>query len=271
MKGELSVVFAISLLLLASTPAPASTPSPEPASGERVAVIWGGGKDAEAAKASLAKWEEERELLAETLVLAEGFPKQVSSASVPGLNPGFEVVLLGFCRGDEAQVPRRMLKAYHPFVYERPVQQAVSACPKWKETGSGRSLREPETLKAGAVTLTRIVSELQEPWNLGEGRSVLWLDVLARDATGKLVGKVRMDDERSPTGMGMVGCETTLEPSRKAAFVMKRRCTELVGAACNFNPSETYRAVVKWKDSKLVEEDTTLEKRVVDYDKDCAE
>lgn len=265
------MVFAISLLLLASTPAPTATPPPEPPTGEHVAVIWGGGKDAEAAKASLAKWEEERALLTEALVLAEGFPKTVSSASVPGLNPGFEIVLLGFCRSDESQVPRRMLKAYHPFVYERPVKQALSACPKWKAAGPERVLQEPQTLKAGTVSLTRIVSALPEPRWIGDGLTVQWLDVLARDATGRLVGKVRMDDYLSPSAMGPVGCETTLEPSRKTGFVMNRHCTELAGAACNFSPGETLRTVVRWRDGKLVEEDTVLEKRTVDYDKDCAE
>ncbi|QQR45022.1 hypothetical protein JKA73_02425 [Myxococcus xanthus] len=244
------MVFAISLLLLASTPAPASTPHPEPSTGEHVAVIWGGGRDAEAAKASLAKWEEERALLADALVLAAGFPKMVSSASIPGLNPGFEIVLLGFCRSDEARVPRRMLKAYHPFVYERPVKQSVSACPRWKDAGLESVLREPETLKAGTVSLTRIVSALPEPRRIGDGLTVQWLDVVARDATGNLVGKVRMDDYLGPSATGPVGCETTLEPSRKTGFVMKRHCTELAQAACNFSPRETLRTVVRWKDQK---------------------
>ncbi|MFY1829833.1 hypothetical protein ACN47A_28215 [Myxococcus fulvus] len=265
--------FVVPFVLLSATAAVASTPAPEVSGGESVAVIWGGGKDAEAAKASVAKWESERELLAKSLVLAEGFPKTVSSSSVPGLNPGFEIVLLGFCRSDESVVQRRVLKAYHPFIYERPVTQAVSACPKWKEAGAERVLREPELLKVGmsGVTLTRIVSELKPPVSLGDGRVVLWLDVVARDATGKYLGKVSMEDEHSPTGMGLEGCDTSLEPSRKTAFVVTRRCTYAVGAACNFLPSDTTRTVVKWDGQKLVEEDKVIEKREVNYDKDCAE
>ncbi|MCK8501574.1 hypothetical protein [Myxococcus fulvus] len=130
------------------------------------------------------------------------------SGSVPGLNPGFEVVLLGFCRSGESAVQRRLLKAYHPFIYERPVTQAVSACPKWKEAGGERVLQEPAMLKVGlsGVTLTRVVSRLQPPVSL-----------------------------------------------------------------CNFLPSDTTRTVVKWDGQKLVEEDKVIEKRELNYDRDCAE
>ncbi|MBZ4409517.1 hypothetical protein K8640_14935 [Myxococcus sp. XM-1-1-1] len=265
--------YVVPFVLLSATSVVASTPAPEGQGGEYVAVIWGGGKDAEAAKASVAKWESERELVAKALVLAEGFPKTVSSGSVPGLNPGFEVVLLGFCRSDESAVQRRLLKAYHPFIYERPVTQAVSACPKWKEAGGERVVQEPAMLKVGlsGVTLTRVVSRLKPPVSLGDGRVVLWLDVVARDAAGKYLGKVSMEDEHSPTGMGMEGCDTTLEPSRKTAFVVTRRCTYAAGAACNFLPSDTTRTVVKWDGQKLVEEDKVIEKRELNYDRDCAE
>ncbi|WP_141325950.1 hypothetical protein [Myxococcus sp. AB025B] len=188
------------------------------------------------------------------------------SGSVPGLNPGFEVVLLGFCRSGESAVQRRLLKAYHPFIYELPVTQAVSACPKWKEAGGERVLQEPAMVKVGlsGVTLTRVVSRLQPPVSLGDGRVVLWLDVVARDAAGKYLGKVSMEHEHSPTGMGMEGCDTTLEPSRKTAFVVTRRCTYVAGAACNFLPSDTTRTVVKWDGQKLVEEDKVIEKREVE-------
>ncbi len=71
--------------------------APEP----RVALVWGGGKDAEAAAGWRARWDREKVLLSGA----------VASDTVPGLNPGFHIVLLGVCRGDEGVQARRVLGA----------------------------------------------------------------------------------------------------------------------------------------------------------------
>jgi hypothetical protein len=112
------MLLTISLLLLASAPEAATPPPPTQ---EVIALIWGGGKDAASAEESLRRWEEEKKLLGGALTFAEGYPKRVSSASVPGLNPGFEIVLLGYCGRDEATSARRFLKG----LYQRLNRKAV--------------------------------------------------------------------------------------------------------------------------------------------------
>lgn len=67
------MVLAITLMWLAAMPEAGSAAPP----GEAVALIWGGGEDAAAAKASLERWELEKKLLGDVLVFAPGFPFSV--------------------------------------------------------------------------------------------------------------------------------------------------------------------------------------------------
>lgn len=69
-------------------------------------------------------------------VLAPGFPKVVESKTVPGLKPGFEVILLGVCSEAGADTHladfiEARAKAAVPGAYGRPVEVSVGAsCPR---------------------------------------------------------------------------------------------------------------------------------------------
>lgn len=270
------MVLLIPLLFLASAPDAGATPpaTSEPTAG-RVAIIWGGGKDAAAANEWRERWEVERKKLGPgTLALAPGYPKGVSSATVPGLKPGFEVVLLGFCRPDESPGVRRYIKALHPFIYERPVTaETSSACPGWADPSATYTVAEPQTATASGVTLTVVaVSVKGGEGTSGDAFTTGWVDVVARDGKSGLLDAYSVEDSQSYGGSASTtGCETSVEAVRKGAVVLERVCTWPPGAACNRNPGERKRTTVRWDGKALVAEDRTLEKWTVDYDKDCAE
>jgi hypothetical protein len=259
----------LSLLLLASAPDAGTAPPP---THEVVAIIWGGGKDAAAAKESLRRWEEEKKLLGDALTLPAGFPKLVSSASVPGLNPGFEIVLLGYCGRDEATAARRFLKALYPFVYEKPVQVEAPTCPKWSGEHQEYVVEAPTTLKAKGATLTLAVAALKSDADqpIGVALTTRRVRVVARDNTHKLLDVFEVDDTQSGTGMRSVGCDTSVAV-KKSAVVLERTCTQPAGAACNFDPGEKTRVTVRWDGDTLANDEKTLETWDVDYSKDCAE
>ena len=265
------MLLTISLLLLASAPEAATPP---PSTQEAIAIIWGGGKDAASAQESLRRWEEEKKLLGGALTFAEGYPKRVSSASVPGLNPGFEIVLLGYCGRDEATSARHFLKALHPFAYEKPVKVEALACPRWAGEKQDVVVEPPKTVKGKGVTLTVAVASLKGPVDpgIGEKLTTSWVRVVARDSKNKLLDVVAMEDTEEGTGMSTVGCETQVTV-RKSAVVLERGCTRPSGAACNRNPGERTRSTVRWDGDlqRLDTDEKTLEEWTVDYSKDCAE
>ncbi len=263
------MLLTLSLLLLASAP-DAGTPPP-PSTNETVAIIWGGGKDAAAAQEALRRWEAEKKLLGGALTFTDGFPKRVASASVPGLNPGFEIVLLGFCGGADAASARRFLKALYPFVYERPVKVDAPACPRWAGAHQGFTVEPPATVKAKDVTLTVASAWLKDldEASITDQISTGWVRVVARDKANTLLDVFALEDTQMGTGMRPVGCETSVAV-RKSAVVLERTCTEPAMAACNFDPGEKTRTTVRWDGQKLATDETTLESWSVDYNKDCA-
>lgn len=263
------MILTLSLLLLASVP---DTGTPPPSTPEVIAIIWGGGKDAASAQEALHRWEEEKKLLGGALTFPDGFPKRVSSASVPGLNPGFEIVLLGYCGRDDAPSARRFLKALYPFVYEKPVKVEAPACPRWEGEEQDFLVAPPATVKAKGVTLTVAVASLKGDVDppVGDESTTSWVRVVARDNKNKLLDVVAVEDTQTGTGLRSVGCETEVEVL-KSAVVLERRCTRQAEAACNHDPGERTRSTVRWDGQRLVTDEKTLETWTVDYNKDCAE
>ncbi|WP_224367138.1 hypothetical protein [Hyalangium versicolor] len=249
--------------LLLATAAVAETPPPP--SSEVVALVWGGGKDEAAAQEWRRRWDEEQKSIKAPVSLGEGFPKIVSSASVPGMNPGFEIVLLGFCRKDESEPVRQFLKALYPFIYERPVKVETNACPTWADEGE-RTVEAPSVLKVRGATITVVVAPVKDSSSSsGPGQLV---SVVARDGKSQLLGSYNADD----SGSGFPGdaCETSVEV-RTADVVLERSCTHSVGAACNRYPGEKSRITVRWDGKALTATEKTLEKWSINMDKECAE
>ena len=252
----------VPLLVLATTPAEGTTAAPS--SHEAVALVWGGGKDAAAAQEWRRRWDEEQKSVEASITLAEGFPKVVSSASVPGMNPGFEVVLLGFCRPAEGEPVRRFLKALHPFLYEKPVKVEALACPAWSD-GAERTVELPSVVKARGATLTVAVARQEDP---PPPATTQLVRVVARDGKSQLLDTYNVDDD-SGTSPGD-GCETSVEV-RAAEVVLERTCTQGVGAYCNRYPGEKSRITVRWDGKELLATTKTLSKWTIDMNKECAE
>jgi hypothetical protein len=107
--------------------------SPEARGAEREVLIWGGSRKRKEAAALLEALQASPSQLPRGLKLAPGFPKLIDSRTLQGLNPGFHVVLLGFCFKTEVQEVLAELKAVNPGVYTRtvtvPSGKYDTACP----------------------------------------------------------------------------------------------------------------------------------------------
>ncbi|MBL8936442.1 MAG: hypothetical protein JNM69_17935 [Archangium sp.] len=90
-------------------------------------LVFSGGTTRADGDAALASWKRLAPLVDPHVRLAAGFPKVVESASLPGLKPGFFIVVLGQCDSLEAF---NVIKAIYPAAYTRPVTGAPTpACP----------------------------------------------------------------------------------------------------------------------------------------------
>ncbi|RKI62541.1 hypothetical protein D7X55_21860 [Corallococcus sp. AB049A] len=155
-------------------------------------VIWGGGKDTAEAEASLGRWQERvrNKVWDGTLKVAEGYPRIVKSDTVPGLKPGFMVVVLGACAPAEGPKVLETLKAFEPGAYTRDVTWAQPlACP---QLGPEWRVLQSKSWKKKDGTLTAVL--LQGPESKDAYHPTLQaLRVMLRAPDGELLGV----DERS--------------------------------------------------------------------------
>jgi hypothetical protein len=181
------------------------------------------------------------------------------------LNPGFEIVLLGFCRRDAGVPMRSFLRALYPFLYEKPVKVETTACPTWSDARE-RKVEPPSIVKVRGATLTVVEAPLaEEPEDPGTTKLVR---LVARDGKSQLLGAYKVDDDwNSPQS---TGCETSVEV-RTTDAVLERTCTWQVGAYCNRYPGKKTRITVRWDGKALRSEEKLLSKWNIDMDKECAE
>jgi hypothetical protein len=112
------------VLVLVALAAPAAQ-----AAGEHI-VILGGGKTPDDAQAWQKRWQAIESLLSDFLTLPEGYPQAAESKNIPGLNPGFHIVVLGYCGEQELAPVLGLLKAVYPGAYSKAVTKPVSGkCP----------------------------------------------------------------------------------------------------------------------------------------------
>jgi hypothetical protein len=157
-------------------------------------LIWGGGKTREAAEASLAAYQERarKNEWADVLTVPEGYPRIVESKSVPGLKPGFVVVVLGACEPAAGPKVLEALKAFEPAAYAREAAWAEAlACPKlgteWR-VENARSWKKPQG-RLTAVLLKRV----QEP-------QTQRLRVMLLSPEGKLLDSEILDEAKEAPG-----------------------------------------------------------------------
>jgi hypothetical protein len=266
------MVLALSLLLLAAAP-DAGSPAVTPTKDGPVAIIWGGGKDNVAAQEALARWEAEKRLLGDLVTFEGGFPKIVRSDTVPGLTPGFEVVVMGVCPQDGAKNLRAYIKALYPFTYEKPVNGWKGAC-FGSKLGQIPEVTLRRTVKGEGITVSIVMLALPEEPSIGEmpmagaGTPMRWVSVVARDASGALLDVYSLKDDRYYFGGDHgVGCDTTLKSARKDAIVFERLCSGSSGA-CRSDPGEKKRVTLRWSGKAFIAEEKQLKSW---SGQDCAE
>jgi hypothetical protein len=185
-----------------------------PASGVKV-IIWGGGASAAEAEKELAAWKSENEVLSGLVALAPGFPRVIESKTVPGLKPGFHVVLLGACTGSALDRPLHALQGLRKGVYARPgALPAAGACPTLQ---GGFEPLELERTKKGSAELTMIgflaTKSAQEhlPWSYR---------FIQRDATGAMMSWLHMEN----TAGAVSGCDVPQSKKASDGFTLSLEC-----------------------------------------------
>lgn len=155
-------------------------------------LIWGGGKDTAEAETALGRWQEraKKNEWEGTLKVAEGYPRIVQSGTVPGLKPGFVVVVLGACEPAAGPKVLETLKAFEPTAYARDVTWAEPlACPQlgpeWRVVQSKSWKKKEGTLTA--VLLETLAKDEPGAWTRQS------LRVMLRAPDGRPLGS----DERS--------------------------------------------------------------------------
>ncbi|RKH13987.1 hypothetical protein D7V97_04400 [Corallococcus sp. CA053C] len=187
-------------------------------------LIWGGGKDTAEAEAALGRWQEraKKKEWEGTLKVAEGYPRILQSAAVPGLKPGFVVVVLGACEPTAGPKVLETLKAFEPAAYARDVTWAEPlACP---QLGPEWRVVQSKSWKKKEGTLTAVLLETlpkHEPWQTRQA-----LRVMLRAPDGRLLGS----DERS----GLLG-EDAFAPTLDGAGPTVTYRT--VGPGCTAGPN----------------------------------
>lgn len=97
MRASLSILLLSAYAICLS--APASAAAPKKKAKEAWVVILGGGKEELDGEKALQSFHQKSP---SELKWAKGYPKVLASSSLPGLNPGFHIAVLGFC-ADKAQ------------------------------------------------------------------------------------------------------------------------------------------------------------------------
>jgi hypothetical protein len=184
------------------------------------AVVWAGGRSSEEAKQHRERWSVEAPLAAGVVALPGDAPRLVKSDDVPGLKPGFHVLLLGLCESAAAGAVLPLLQALYPGTYVRPVRvpAAQLACPRPEH---GAKVLGKETLVQGtrSLTVTLLRTERGSP---GDNGPRLHVRTVLRDADGKQVdAQVRDMDEDAE---GRSGCEVSLR-RKGGTLVLRTGCS----------------------------------------------
>lgn len=219
-------------------------------------LIWGGGANRAEAETALTGYREREKTWAGVLKLAQGYPRIVESQSVPGLKPGFVVVLLGACSPEDGAKVLGDFKAFEPAVYSRDVTWPEPlACPK---QGPERRVEQVKSWKKKEGTLTAV---LLSP--IDSQREHQWLLVTLRSPQGRLLEQAEREGSTSIDSFSnKASFEVNLEEGWPAVSTLQ------LGGGCTGGPNVTlYTETFRIKNSKL---DTKLESElIVDNSNTC--
>lgn len=221
------------------------------------AIIWGGGVTQADGEKWLQRWNDEAASIARLLTLAPGYPQLVKSDDVPGLKPGFTVVVLGTCEGAESRYTLGLLKGVAERVYARRIKTTATACPT-RTDGLQRARMAVTTAEGGARLQAAEVWDPKQPvFNGATPRaSAVW--VTLRTKEGALL------DQQVISGTSSLCKGLTLDVLPGALEVFTT-CDEEVNGKCSTDagPVTTRFSVLKGKLKKVV--DDPREERCQDF------
>jgi hypothetical protein len=213
------------------------------------AIIWGGGVTQADGEKWMKRWADEAASMAKLLTLAPGYPQLVKSDEVPGLKPGFMVVVLGTCEGVESRYTLGLLKGVAERVYARRIKTTVTACPL--RTNGLQRARMAVTTAAGGTRLqaAEVWDPKQPVFNETSPRaSSVW--VTLRTKEGELL------DQLIVPGTSSTCPSLTLESSEGALELVTQCDAEVNGGRCATDSGAvtTRFSVNKGKLKKVVED-----------------
>lgn len=129
-------------------------------------LVWGGGKTPEAAKESLALWTKRSPEWGAWISLKSGYPRVVDSSTVPGMNAGFHIVVLGACSDADVVSRIDLLKTLEASVYVKAVTWPEEACPALGSADAPLVPGPAGRLKtaAGELTVITLTSGGEDTW-----------------------------------------------------------------------------------------------------------
>lgn len=180
----LTALLATAPALAQSTPAPTLAPAPAPEPPKSVLLVWGGGKTAQEAEAAATDYRERSKDWAAVLLLANDYPRVLKSDTVPGLKPGFHVVVLGVCEPGQGAELERIFDSLEPRTYSREVTWPVKGelpCPQLAEYWSFHDSAQVKSKQGDLLVAAFSMDEAE-----GDFEERGWLAVLtAYDKKGK--------------------------------------------------------------------------------------
>lgn len=189
-------------------------------------LVFSGGTTRADGESALASWKRLAPLVDPHVRLAVGFPKVVESASLPGLKPGFFVVVLGQCASLEAF---DVIKAIYPAAYSRPVTGAPTlSCPTLASeaaiTAERASFKAPTAVVSAFSADTNAKDERDFPLRTGSVGVVL-----VHRKTGVVLDTLTLEGSSASTSVGSgpapeeTACTATVSAT-KDRLVVTRSC-----------------------------------------------
>lgn len=234
-------------------------------------LVFSGGTTRADGDAALASWNRLAPLVDPHVRLAKGFPKVVESASLPGLKPGFFIVVLGQCDSLEAF---DVIKAIYPAAYTRPVTGAATlACPT-RTSSEGSVTAERASFKTATAVVNAFSvdsdSKDERGFPLREGSVGL---VLVQLKTGAVLDTLTLEGSTASTS---VGGGPAPEETACTATVTATKDRLVVTRACRTDARDCGKkswARVRWTERDLVtvanERFVTQRRETIDEKAEC--
>lgn len=233
-------------------------------------LVFSGGTTRADGDAALASWKRLAPLVDPHVRLAAGFPKVVESASLPGLKPGFFIVVLGQCDSLEAF---NVIKAIYPAAYARPVSGAPTlACPTLTTEASITAESASFKTATAVVNAFSVDTDAKDERGFPRREGSVGV-VLVHRKTGAVLDTVSLEGSSASTS---VGSGPAPEETSCSAAVSATKDRLVVTRSCRTEARDCGKqswARVRWTERDLVtvanERFSTQRRETIDEKAEC--